>query len=400
MIINGTSTPGIVMYTPGLELERGDFVVYGDCIYICTPLGSDTYIISETTPTPDVNNENFISYLGGDAATWEDFEKQFSQSVTSNDLTDKIITSSCLSQILKRLMFGIDSSGIINEHLNYSSKGINTISPGLKRLINLDNMSNLGNVLNYLLTNEVSPEFNNLSIRVNRSFFKGLLPDITNLSKDVYDEVETSSVVLRQYTYYETLQELGSAENKIRVQEVIDHINGVCLYRFVRFGKSNITTNSEDNIGLPSSWKLSCVNLDYLSKLDSLLKYIEEEKAKIEESKSKNTKDKFYFRKLSLSEKTIKDNEIIYVVGANESVSDSEMKEVTVTVLSTKKNSELKNSYSMTVNLEVAQQGTIYAYPNDIKLVRANVGIVPTIKLILPESISSADIHSIYVKTI
>lgn len=396
MIINGTSIPGIFIYETGIELERGDFVVYEDCLFICTPKEGETYITKSTLPTPDKNVENFTLYLGGDHATWDDFEQQFKQSSDSGEYVDKIITSSSLSQILKRLLFGIDSSGIINEYIIKSTNGTALITPGLRKILNSEKVST-DNVLDHLIKNESSPEFNNLSLRIDRSLFKGLLPDVSNLTDTVYDKIELSSVVLRQYTYYETLQDLGTSDNKIRVQEVIDHVNGVCLYRFIRLGNSDISVSLvEDKVGYPSSWKLSCINLDYLSKLDSLLKYIEDEKKKLEESSM--DRNYFYFKKLMLSDKSVNGNEITYTLGVNETVRDSEISESTITVISSNKNSEIKNSYSMTINLDMSHQGVEYAFPNNIRVVRASSGVVPMIKLILPEDISTAEIHSLYIK--
>lgn len=401
MIINGTSIPGIFIYKTGVELERGDFIVYEDSLYICTPLEGETYITRDTSPTPDKNIENFTIYLGGDQATWDDFEQQFNQSSNSEEYVDKIITSSSLALILKRLLFGIDSSGIINEYITKSTNNTVSITPGLRKVLNSEEVST-DNILDFLLKNDSSPEFNNLSLRVDRSLFSGLLPEVNNLTESAYDDIELSSVVLRQYTYYETLQELGTSENKIRVQEVIDHINGVCLYRFIRLGNSDISISLvEDKVGYPSSWKLSCINLDYLSKLDSLLKYIEDEKKKLENS-STTERNRFYFRKLILSEKSISidGREITYTIGVNETVKDHEISESTITVISSNKNSGVKNSYSMTINLDISHQEVEYAFPNNIKVVRVSSGAIPMIKLILPENISTADIHSLYVKTI
>lgn len=375
-------------YTSGASYEKGDFVINRDRIYICTK--DITVVPDNITPNP----ENFTTYLGGDSASWEDFEKIYSNQ--SNLGEDKLITSAVLSKILKRLMFGIDSSGIIDEGVFIDNNNQQKLSSGLNNLNRDDVFSKYQNILDSFLLIDSIPEFNNLSLRVSRSLLEGLLPPVDNISS--YGSIEKTSVILRQYTYYEVLGE--SFNNKVRVQEVIDHINGVCLYRFVRFSNSSDTVLDEENIGLPSSWKISCPNIEYLSKIDSLLKYVEDEKSKNE---NKN-KDKFYFKKLSLVESVSNNNvnEISYAINYSGDI-DTALENVTITIFSRNQNSDtnLKNSYSMTVNLSNSEVGIYYAFPNGVKIVRDNnIDLLtrPTIRLIIPDSIDTAYISSAYIR--
>ena len=64
MIINNTHVQGIFLYSKDIEFEKGDFVVSGDCIYICTaenPTNTTNNTVSGIEPSTDL--KNFNTYL-------------------------------------------------------------------------------------------------------------------------------------------------------------------------------------------------------------------------------------------------------------------------------------------------------------------------------------------------
>jgi hypothetical protein len=67
MIINGKSVRGIYIYNPTAEYEKGDFVVDGDCIFICTansPTDTSKYTVKGQKPIENgkFNSENYKAY--------------------------------------------------------------------------------------------------------------------------------------------------------------------------------------------------------------------------------------------------------------------------------------------------------------------------------------------------
>lgn len=395
MIVNNKSIQGIFMYSDTSEYERGDFVVSGDSIYVCTPKESDTVINKD----PKTDTENYTIYLGGDKATWEDFEEQYSN---PNELvsSDKLITSTVLAQILKKLAFGLDSNGIISEQLliNINTSSI-SVSPRLGSLLNSSGYNNKISVLDHLLLTDNVPEFNNMTVRVSRDLFKGLLPDIENLTEgeenennDNYEDVDVRSVILKQYTYYESISHTESEsveyEFKIRIQEIIDHINGVCLYRFSRLGRNDINTSEVDNkVGVPSFWKISCPNSQYLSKLNSLLKYITEKKS------TSNSYSKFAFKDITsyLTELIISEpKKTKYSLNAKTPIKELSLSTVTISTII-----DNKTTYNYSSTIDLTKNGT-YAFLNDVVLEQKDNILTLSWN---NDKISSVTISNIYVRS-
>ena len=380
MIINDKSIQGIFIYSDTSEYERGDFIVSGDSIYLCTPpKGSDTIVGKD----PKIDVENYSLYLGGDKATWEDFEKQYTnQSDIVSD--DKLITSSVLSQILRKLAFGIDSKGVISEHTMPISQNLNT-------LLSLSEYTDQETIIDHLLTTDNVPEYNNMTVRVSRNLFSGILPDIEKLE---YDSIDTNSVILKQYTYYESASYTDiNSDNKIRVQEVIDHINGVCLYRFARLGAEiAISNSSESKVGIPSSWKISCFNLQYLSKLNSLLKYVE--------NTTSSNLNSFVFKDITsylLNENINLDN-YTTTYDLKSFTKDSELKSSTITISVVNFGNELV-TYSYSITVDFSKKNITYAFPNNITVKKTTNNSLLLSWEQEKDKIKLATISNIYVKS-
>ena len=388
MIINNTSTPGVFLYTPNVEYERGDFIIYEDSIYICTPKGKDTIIVSDTTNSPDLNN--FTPYLNKDIASWEDFVEQFSSDVIVND---KLVTSSTLSQVIKKLMFGIDSKGIISEYITKTKTGYN-VSQRLSKLTS----GKSGNVsmLDYLILEDTIPEFNNLAVRISRSEFLHLLPEIDDLTE--YSELDKNSVLLKQYTYYQTYNSSStSSDSRMRIQEVIDPINGVCLYRHTRLGSNDsVFIGDEGTVNKISSWKLSCPNVNYLRKVNTLLKFLEDKNNQLDST----NQNLFYFRRLNTSGQTLDTTTKLLTITVSDSYTQEELKSVTISILSESLgNKDNKEGYSMTVNLSDSYLDTTYSFPNGITVRRPKGSRTFNLIISLPDTITSCEVLDLYVKS-
>lgn len=329
MIINGKSVPGMFIYATGSEYEKGDFIVYDEKIYICSPKIGTSYLATSET----IDLEYFIPYFSGIPATWEDFYNYYENSNSEDG--NKIITNYSLSKIFRKLAFGLNSDGIINEYLEsiiLDEVGYIKVSGGLSKLYKEGN-SSINGILDYILTQDIT-EFNNLSIKVSRSLLKEILPAIEEESDDL------KSVILRQYTYLEHENSI-----KIRVQEIVDHYFGICYYRYVKLSDEEIKT---------SSWKPSCINKEYLKKLSALLKYT------VDTSSNNASESKFFFKQLDFKIKETGGNIKTYSINSDESV---DLSITTVTLFMKKESSELLNSYSITVNLNTSN--VTYAFSNN-----------------------------------
>ena len=65
MILNNTHVQGMFLYSEETEYEKGDFVVYGNTIYICTaknPTNKTNNTVSGVIP--EESSDNYSPYLG------------------------------------------------------------------------------------------------------------------------------------------------------------------------------------------------------------------------------------------------------------------------------------------------------------------------------------------------
>ena len=382
-INNNTSVPGIYKYTEGITVEYGDFVVFKGNLYVCITSQIDGYKIDNVN-IDELDQKHFKTYLGGDKMEWEDFEKLYTGIEKTTD--DKLITSPVLSKVLKRLMFGIDSSGIITEEV--VSK-LPYISPGIKEFID-SNLSPSAALEQLILSD--APEFNNLCIKVSRDLLKNYLPSVDSLGDDILFD----SVILKHYTYRENANTIDSYPLRIRIQEVIDHINGVCLYRYVKLldvtPSTEIIDFGEENIGKPSSWKISTVNLDYLSRLDAVLKYISDK----ENSKSIG-ESKFNFKDITIPQSTI-DTTTNSKTYTFDKKFETDFENVTLTIsVKDQENTKLRRNYSMTTNLY--DKEIKYSFLPGITIERRNDTSVSII-LTAPDdiNINRVDLINVYTK--
>ena len=359
MIVGNKSIPGIFLYSDDVEYETGDFIVKDSKIYICTPKQGNSIVGKD----PAIDKENFSNYLGGnDPVTWEDFKNQFDNYTETITNDNKVVTGTSLSNILKKLVFGINSDSIIDE-------SISPITVGIQNILTSHGYSgnNPIDLIDYFILNGDIPEFNNLTIRVSRDLLKTVLPSIGDSNN-----IESKSVILRQYTYYEDVSimgnEVNTTKNKIRIQEIIDHVLGVCFYRYYRFGNEYELDNT---INSPSSWKISCPSYKYLNNLNSLLKFVTDKLNTLDDTSS--------FKFIDITDKfkestdnnidtgsTTKNKKVVYNVSPIYILD----KTLTITIYSKfigdNESSSSIYSHSMTINFNTTN--TYYTFSNGVTI--------------------------------
>lgn len=248
MIINGKSVRGIYVYNQTAEYEKGDFVVYGDCIFICTansPTDTSKYTVKGQKPIDEngkFNSENYKAYPGDLITSADEYYNIVKNN--GNGVEDKYVSSYALCEILRRTYFGLDESGVITDHVIYSPED-NSIDFSVGSKSSTEYLDNTSSILTKIL---LEPELNNGLVKISRN-----LPELKNLfveqiesdqeiNADYYsnNRVGTKVVLLRQYTYIEN-------KEKYRVQELIDPKTGESFYRYLRSKTINDGTWAIEN---------------------------------------------------------------------------------------------------------------------------------------------------------
>lgn len=277
MIIDNTHVRGMFIYNETSEYERGDFVIEGNTIYICTAKNPNNQLNNTVSGIlPSTDSDNFDTYLLDKTSTF----KEYLEEVKNNFEEDKLISGSVLSEILSNYSFGYDEKGIIKDFISYTPETGITFSPGIEKI--LEGTTKDGSILDSILK---SPDINNAFIRISRS-----IPEIS-IKLPVIDTdgsvegVDIDSIVLRQYTYY-------SSTNKetYRVQEIADHISGNVLYRYA-FGK---------NYAISSVWKNSFVNNKFKEEVQYVKNYYENKIIELEKLKD-SLIGNFRYRELAIN---------------------------------------------------------------------------------------------------
>ena len=274
MIINNKHVQGIFLYSPNVEYEKGDFVVYGDSIYICTaanPTNPETFTVMGVNPETD-STGNYKIYPGDKISTVQEYydyvnnkmywkfkdtkeEVEVALGVEAGGLIvlgsfsnrddlpttrkegdvyrvgtsstgyeyayipykeDKYISGNILNQILQSAYFGVNESGVITNHIytDVNEDGVLQLDYSIGgTLANIED----DKILNAIIK---SPDLNNGMFNVSRS-----LPEISGFV-NLDSNVET--VLVRQYTYADN--KLGN--RRIRIQELVDPESSMVYYRW------------------------------------------------------------------------------------------------------------------------------------------------------------------------
>ena len=104
MIINGNSIRGIFKYSEDVYFEKDDFVVDGNCIYICT---SGTPIIG-IKPSLDTEHLYYSEYPGNKIVSASEYYDYVSSVERGLQAEDKYVSAHSLCEILENMYFGDD----------------------------------------------------------------------------------------------------------------------------------------------------------------------------------------------------------------------------------------------------------------------------------------------------
>lgn len=240
MIINNKSVRGIYPYNESAEYEKGDFVVDGDCIFICTanyPTDTDLNTVKGQKPIENgkINTSNYKAYPGDLVIDPEEYYEIVQQGKTG--VEDKYVSSQVLNEVLRKSFFGIDEAGVITDYVLYTSED-NTYDYSVGGKSIREYLDETTEVLSKII---MEPELNNGMILVSRN-----LPEIKNLflEPEQSDQNITENyynnrkdiVILKQYSYI-------IDKVKWRVQELIDPSYGESYYRYLK--SSSLKENEE-----------------------------------------------------------------------------------------------------------------------------------------------------------
>lgn len=288
MIINNTHVQGIFLYKKDIEFEKGDFVVSGDCIYICTaenPTNPTNNTVSGIEPSTDL--KNFNTYLGNKTINIEEYYNYKNTGIGE----DKYVSSHVLCKVLENLMFGVGDNGIITDYVLFDSENNVSYSVSIEEAIKevKDTLSPLDRVL-------YAETLNNGFVRISRKLVPELVSELPNDLPNNYTSVDKNSIILKQYTY---IDNSDSESPYFRVQELIDHIKGIVFYRY---SKSIPGSDGKVNWinGNTSTWKRSSINGDFLEEVNKVYNWCIKERENLESLKSELIGN-FKFKNLSLS---------------------------------------------------------------------------------------------------
>lgn len=275
MIINNTHVQGIFLYSSDVDYERGDFVVSGDSIYICTasnPTDTLRNTVSGIDPSTDTTG-NFKMYPGDKISTAQEYYDYVNNrlywnykntkeevesaleveagtliikgTVTSRDALptrfleegdvyrvgtdstgyeyayipykiDKYISGNVLNQILQDSFFGVNEEGVITNYVytNTDDEGNEVLEYSIGgSLANIED----NKILNAIMK---SPDLNNGMFNVSRA--------LSEIAAYVNRGANTESVLVKQYTYLDT----SGGNKRIRIQELVDPSLGSIYYRW------------------------------------------------------------------------------------------------------------------------------------------------------------------------
>ena len=275
MKINNTSIRGFYIYSDTSLYEEGDFVVYGNTIYVCSPKSGSSLVIGEKP----YESDNFYVYLGDQLADETDF-LEFSQNGGGKD---KYISLASLVNILNTYMKGLSTSGIIGHEyvLNEDNSVVYKIENNITKVFNEDEASQ---ILTTLLYDE----------KINHGIFKVSrhLPELKTLVGDTGDYC-----ILRQYSYYRS----EDKDSLVRVQEIIDiessrQLNPSISYANIYYRSVPLKPQSNEIIDL--RFYSATAHSEYLARKAENLFNIYSTKIQLFQSKIRELEKSFCFKSI------------------------------------------------------------------------------------------------------
>lgn len=267
MKINETSVRGVFVYTDDAIFEKNDFVIYGNTIYICKPESGITEVYGENPKT----SKNFIVYLGDQSTDIS----EYLNFLETGEGENKYISTLTLQQVLNHFILGPDGKGIIGDSIVCDPDGSYKLSNGTQ-------FKNPNSVLSDIMNH---PDINHALLKVSR-----LLPEIiVYVGQPLNQDEDTKDIdgcILKQYTY---LSENG---HKIRIQELIDPVDGLIYYRGADIDSDTVTS--------ANNFKCAISNPDSLKKKADNIFALYNSRLKILRSLEEHLKENFRYRKVDI----------------------------------------------------------------------------------------------------
>ena len=309
MKINGKSITGLFIYNEEATYERGDMVIKGTTIYVCSPIGSDSVIGED----PETSN-NYYTYLCDRFETTEGYLN----SVENNlPLENKACSLDTLQTILNYFMIGIDSKGIIGDHIIIDSFGNYKIKLGN---LNEESFTDYNNILSEIMLRD---EINNGIFKVSNTLPELQLYGISNCC------------IIKQYTTYNEMK------TRVRIQELIDPESGLIYLRSIK------------GTEIPGSFKCAIIKSRNLKNQIDKIILTYTNRLNYLETLETSLKNNFRYKHLSFSTNT---NSSI-TVSLKSSNKDSNI----ISILLLKRLDDSYESYTVTVNLNF--KGPEGSYP-------------------------------------
>ena len=309
MRINNKSVQGIFLYTENssqIEFEKNDFVVSGDCIYICTaenPTNTTNGTVSGIDPVTDTKNENFKPYPGSRMITADEFFK-YIEEAGDDGVEDKYISAQALVGILQRYNFGMSMTGTIHDYIK--TDGTNMVL-GYQTDMPLDDLMLTESLNNGTIY--VDPELSQIQngLTYNGIEFSTLFGYSTSPRGFSYN------LVLRQYTYE------SSSTTTTRVQELVNPFAGITVYRYLTWTSGNFPVSMASASAWRSSYSYGSSIRDKLTALEEFYQASQTQWA----SKYNALKGTFKFIKVPLTDETsfIVSGDGMYTVTIQEPIS-------------------------------------------------------------------------------
>ena len=319
MLINNKHVQGIFLYTENssqVEFEKNDFVVSGDCIYLCTaenPTNKVNNTVSGIDPADDLRYENFKPYPGERAIT----AKEYFEAISGGfDVEDKYISSQALLGILQRYNFGLSMTGIIKD---YIKEGDTSLVLGYDTSSPLDDLILTKDLNNGVVYVDPALEQIQNGVTYNGSKFSVLF----GFSENTRVKDSEYNLILRQYTYQAT------DTIKTRVQELVNPFDAVVVFRYITWENDDFPGDISSISGWKSSYSYSKAIKDKINTLELFYQDSQNQW----ESKFNTLAGMFRFKKEIVIDETYSDlGEGIYTVSVSKTENNGMICTDTITV--------------------------------------------------------------------
>lgn len=301
---------GIFVYDSSCAYTVNDFVIKDGVIYICN---------KDSQGKDPETSDSFTIYLGDRCTDLQEYLDFLDTAEGDN----KYVSVEMLQAILSAYLTGPTGKGIIGDYICYDNN--NNLEVSL-RVSDEGTFTNPETVITDIMFH---PDINHALFRVSR-----LLPEIYgyvgNPGISDYSGEDEKSCILRQYTY---IQE--DTEEKIRLQELIDPVDGLIWYR-----SGNLEGDYNSSKG---AWKCSIMNSKALKeKVENIINSYSS-RISILKSLESHLKSNFRFRKIDVSDKSTS----VYI---DKNKNDVTNKELTI-VLSTETSTGIVKNQETSINL-------------------------------------------------